>query len=79
VIGGGLVGIVRHKRRLVRPHTPHVLEVMAQERIAFDIKFSPSVARLLQQRGQIIDIMSADVALIRPRMHRNAMGPGIER
>ena len=75
ITGEGLAR-VGHERRLLGLHSLTMLE-QAVERIAFDIVFGARVA--LQQLGELEHVAGANVALVGPWVHGDALGTRLER
>ena len=81
MVGRGLVHRIGHEGALVQGQaTPlHLSDHLHQvvQRVAFDVDFG--LRPVLHQRGQIEHIVGADVALVRPRVHRDAVGTRLQR
>ena len=80
VVAGELVFGVGHKRALVQRQAPggQVAHEMHQvlQRIAFNIELA--LRPVFHQRRQFIDIVGADMALVGPGMHRDALRTGLQ-
>ena len=85
VVGGELVVAIRDQGALGRadlPHQGHEPRVVADalpvalaragHGVAFDIEFH------VQHGGQVVAVLHPDVALVRPRVHGDAVGAGVE-
>ena len=75
VVAGELSRRVGHEGALLRPVLAHEAHQVVQ-RIAFDVELG--VRPALQQRRQIADIVRADVPLVGPRVHGDALRSGLE-
>jgi hypothetical protein len=71
----GLARVVGHEGALVRPHLAHEVHQVV-ERVAFDVVFG--LRPLLEQVGQVVHVVFADVACVGARMHRDAVRAGFE-
>jgi len=80
VVGRGLRGGIRHEGALLRAEgaAGQLAQQLHQvvEWIAFDVELGLRPA--LQQRGEFVHVVPADVALVGPRMHGDALGAGPE-
>ena len=76
VVGGELANAVGHEGGLVRADLAHQVHQVVQ-RIALDVVFhlGPVAA---QQLGQVAHILIADVALVRARVHGDAVGASLQ-
>ena len=70
MIGGQLIGLVRHQCALCRADCHHQVEKIFRW-IPLNIEFN--IASRLQVLTDIINILSRDMALIRSRMHRDTL------
>jgi hypothetical protein len=66
---------VGHKGRLVRAHLTHKVHQVVK-RIAFDVVFA--AGPVLQQVGKVEHVLRADVALVRARVHGDAVRTGLQ-
>ena len=76
VVGGELALAVGHEGGLLRAHRTHQVHQVV-EGVAFEVVLG--LRPDFQQRRQLEHIAVADVPLIRPRMHRDAVGTGLQR
>ena len=78
VIRGQLAVVVRHQRALMRtgrldqPVEAGIPLARRRVRVAFDVELRPWI--LVDDRPQLMHIVGADVAPVRPRMHGDAGG-----
>ena len=77
MIRGALVGRVGHERDLVRAHLADKRDEL-RRRVAFDVVFDPRRQLVPDQRGELDDVSAPDMALIGARVHRDAMGAGMD-
>jgi hypothetical protein len=75
VVAGGLVLGIGHEGALMRPLRTHETHEVLQ-RVALDVEFAVGPGR--EQPGQIRHVMRADMPLIGPWMHGDAVRPRLQ-
>ena len=75
VVAGELAFAVGHKGRLLRAQVAHKVHQVVQ-RVALDVELASRP--VLEQRGQFMHVTGTDVALVRPRMHGDALSPRLQ-
>ena len=72
---GRLRRVVGHEGALLRPQLAHERHQVV-ERVAFDVELG--VGPVLQHRRELAHVAGADVALVGPRVHGDAVRAGLE-
>jgi hypothetical protein len=75
MVGGELALAVGHEGHLMRPHGAHEVHQVV-EGVALDVVLG--LRPVLQQRGEVVHVVRADVALVGPRVHGDAVGAGLQ-
>ena len=75
MVGGGLIGAVGNEGALAGPQRAHQRHQVV-ERVAFEVELG--LRPLFQQLGEVVHVARADVALVGPRVHGDAVGTGFE-
>ena len=75
MVAGELALGIGHKSALMWTAFAHEVHQVLK-RIAFDVELT--VGPALHQTGQFVHVTGADMALVRTRMHRDAVGPGLQ-
>ena len=68
---------VGHERHLIGTHLADQRDEL-RRRIAFDVVFDRRPEFVADQRRELGDVGAADVALVRARVHGDAMGAGLD-
>lgn len=78
MVGGEGVGVVGDEGALVGAGLGDDFEVVAEERVAFDVEFAADVGGFVEQQAQVVDVGGADVAAVGSGMDGDAVGADVE-
>jgi hypothetical protein len=76
VVAGGLLDAVGHEGDLMRPQRPHQAHQVV-EGVAFEVVLGLRPAAC-SSACQVVHVLRADVSLIGPRVHGDALGAGLQ-